>query len=641
MPLLGAHPEPLIPEHAAHQRLRSDSIDLACSAASSSFLGRLWPKRRKFAPPFKSASVGAAQEICELSKPSKYIGLNCEYTSCNSPNWINFDSLHCNGDSPREDCEDGQLNDTPDLQDLKCNLGSQDKGLHCKEAFPECVNREGNILECRKDACRDFPFWVVCEENVECRGEGSEGEITELQEVGVKPIMESLKEVVISKQRINNGTEATCVYGIQEDSKGSEPINVCGVKKEGDQKEGVDQMLTKRLASFKAGEVHDTCGVKKMRMSTLFELQRVAGTLQWGTSLDERWLAADELRRLCKDDPIARVTLGVQLGVVPPLVFLLHSPHSKHQCTALLALLNLAMGNDVNKGAIVKAKAVPRMVGLLQSAHVEVQTATVNLFLSLSALDGNKAEIGASGSVAVLVTLLHAHHTKKDALRTLYNLSIHADNVKFIVEAGGVPILLVMVSDIDVADKSLATLGNLVQTDVGRHSFIDNKEVSYAVLIEAMRYMEMPKCQERAVYVLMMIAHHSRPQREAMVAAGIIPALLELSLLGSPLAQKRATRTLDSFRRAKAFSAPQQRESLLPVGTDSTDPQQSIARTMSEKKVVDGLVRQSLHRTMQRITRRANLSTVLGDPVVAKASSTLWRFRCPVERRSSPCSLSY
>lgn len=628
MPLL-AH---LIPEHPAHQQFRSDSIDLACSAGSSSFLGRLWPNRRKFSPPFKSASVGAAQEICDLSKPSELIGLKSEYTRSNSPNWINLDNVHCNGESPREDCEDGQLKDTHDLQDLKCKLGSQDKGLHCKEAF---VNLEGNIVECRKEACRDFPFWAVCEENVECRGEGSEGGITELQEVGVKPIMESLKGVVINMQSINNGPEATCVNGIKKDSKGSEASNVSGGKKEGD---GVDQMLMKRLASFKAGEVNNISGVKKMRMSTLCELQRVAGTLQWGNSLEERWLAADELRRLCKDDPIARVTLGVQLGAVPPLVSLLHSPHRKHQCTALLALLNLAVGNDVNKGAIVKAKAVPRMVGLLQSAHVEVQTAAVNLFLSLSALDGNKAEIGASGSVAVLVTLMHAHHTKKDALRTLYNLSIHAGNVKFIVEGGGVPVLLVMVSDIDTADKSLATLSNLVQTDVGRHTFTDHKEVSYTVLIDSMRRMEMPKCQERAVYVLMMIAHHSRVQREAMVAAGIIPALLELSLLGSPLAQKRAMRTLDSFRRAKAFSAPQQRESL-PVGADSS--QQSIARTMSEKKVVDGLVRQSLHRTMQRITRRAKLSTVLGDPVFAEASSTLWSFRRPVERRSSSCSLSY
>eukprot|EP00250_Pteridium_aquilinum_P008469 c17974_g1_i1 orf=250-2211(-) len=649
-----AHPQPSIPgHHPSHQRLRCDSIDLACSSGSSSFFARLWPNRRKFAPSSKRSSVGSAQEtICESSKPSS------SHTQAfkTFPNWVNLDNAQCNVGFSREDSEGQLLKNAHEVQTLKSILDSQtNEGLHCKEsdseeastAFPKLVNLEGINVECRKEvasrdaedasrafpkwvnleatdvecrnelACRDSPIWVNVEGHLECRGEGSEGGFTQLEEVGVKPIMESLKGVVINKQRIER-------------------------KKEGEQKVGTDQMLMKRLASSKAGEVNNLCGVKKMRMSTLCELQRVVGTLQWGRSSEERWLAADEVRRLCKDDPIARVTLGFQLGAIPPLISMLHSLHPKHQCTALLALLNLAVGNDVNKAAIVKAKAVPRMAELLQSIHTEVQAAALTLFLSLSAFDGNKAEIGASESVALLVTLMGEQHTKKDALRTLYNLSIHADSVKYIVDAGGVPPLLAMVSDVDTVDKSLATLSNFVGTDVGRHALGEHKEVAYTVLIDAMRCMEMPKCQERAVYVLMMIAHNSQAQRQALAGAGAIPALVELSLLGSALAQKRATRTLDSFRCAKAFSAPQERQCR---PTDSTDAQRSIARTVSGKKVVDGLVQQSLNRTMQRITRRANLSTVLGDSMFAEVSSVTATssrsFYRPVDRRTSSCSLPY
>lgn len=637
-----SHPDPLIAEHSVHQRLRTDTVDMACSARSSSFLGRLWPNRRKFAPPIRPPSVSSAQEICELSSmPSKSTGLKSQWISSSFRNPINYENVYCKGESSAEDCADGTLRNALDLQVSNCESDFHSQGSHCKAAFSEGVDLEGYLAECGNEACIDLPIAPVLhpavEANMERRGEGSEGR-SQSQEVCVSPIMESLKGVMINKQRIDSGTGASHVQGLKQGSKKHfEAANVSGTMKEGNPKEGIDQMLIKRLGSFKAEEVN---GIKKMRMSTLCELQRVVATLQWGNSLEEQWLAADELRRLCKDDPIARISLG-QLGAIPPLISLLHSVHNKHQCTALLALLNLAAGNDVNKGAIVKAKAVPRMVGLLQRAHAELQTIIVTLFLSLSALDGNKAEIGTSGAVPVLVNLMHAPHITKDVLRTLYNLSIHPDNAKFIVEAGSVRILLSMVSAIDTCDKSLATLGNLVQTEVGRHMLADHRDMSYGILIEAMRCLEMPKCQERALYVLMMIAHHSQQEREAMVAAGIIPALLEISLLGSPLAQKRAARTLDSFRRVKAVSAPQHRDSL-PFVASSTDSQQSNAGTISEKKVVDGLVRQSLHRTMQRIARRAHLSSILGDPVDSEslaAETTMRSFRRRVDRMSSSCSV--
>lgn len=633
-----AHPEPFISEH---QRLRANPIDSACSSASaSSFFGRLWPNRRKFAPFSKNTSVASAQEICDSScKPSNSVGLCKGDTDANAwsmrlPKWVLPTYVQSNASSVciAESCKVP----SNELREANSNLGTQEEGMHGKdldgEPFPDWVHSVRSFAEHQREG---LPFWVhSAGSNVHCSEEGHE------QELGVNPIMESLKEVLVNKLSPDKA-EASDVCGNVHDrdqiTSSSDNANV--IMEERDQRIGSEHMLMKRVASFKAGDSRSVCGLKKMRVSTFGELQRVVSSLQCG-SMEERWIAADEVLRCCKDDPIARVTLGFQLNAIPYLVSILHSLHPKHQSTALLALLNLAVGNDVNKSAIVKAKALQRMVGLLQSGYAEVQAAAVTLFLSLSALDANKAEIGASGCIPFLVTLMLKEHSKKDALRILYNLSIHADNVKSMVEAGCVPLLLHLVSDTNMADKALATLSNLAGMDTGRLAFGEHKEVAYAVLIDVMRWVEMPKCQERAVYVLMMIAHHSPVQREAMAAAGVIPALVELSLLGSTLAQKRATRTLDSFRRAKAFSGPQQRQCPQAEMPCANGPQ-SMTRAVSEKKVVDGLVRQSLHRTMQRIARRANLSMVGGEPMPASGMPTSRSFRRPVDRRSSSCSLPF
>ncbi|KAI5063923.1 hypothetical protein GOP47_0020593 [Adiantum capillus-veneris] len=561
-----AHPEPLIPEH---QRLRADPLDSACSssASSSSFFGKLWPNRRKFAPSGNNASVISYHETCDSSckQSANSFRLRKGDNDANGwsmrfPTWI----LPAHEQGHSSSICIVEQNNAPSNKSEEDNSdpGTQVHSMHCKD-----LNAQS------------FP----------------------VRESGMRPVVESFKEVVINKQMDDNAESSLLcgnVHDLGERTTGND--NASSISDDGDRRVCSEHALPKRAASFKAGETMSVCGLKKLRLSTLCELQRVVVALQRG-SLEERWLAADEVLDLCKDDPIARVTLGVQLKAIPPLIFILHSAHPKHQRTALLALLNLAVGNDVNKAAIVKEKALQRMVVLLQSMHAEVQAAVVTLFLNLSALDANKAEIGASGSIPLLVSLMHKEHTRKDALRALYNISIHAAGI-----------------------------------DIGRHSLIEHKELAYAVLIDVIQWMEMPKCQERAVYVLMMIAHHSPTQREAMAAAGVIPALVELSLLGSVLAQKRATRTLDSFRRAKAFSGPQQRQ-CTQADMVCANGSQSMTRALSEKKVVDGLVRQSLHRTMQRITRRANLSKVVGDSI----PSTVVSFRRPLDRRSSSCSLPF
>ena len=79
---------------------------------------------------------------------------------------------------------------------------------------------------------------------------------------------------------------------------------------------------------------------------SLCDIQRVVTNLKGAADGQERWQAAEEVRKMTKDDPIARITMAL-LGVIAPLISMLDAETDpKQQCTALLALLNLAIGNE-------------------------------------------------------------------------------------------------------------------------------------------------------------------------------------------------------------------------------------------------------------------------------------------------------
>eukprot|EP01018_Ginkgo_biloba_P006976 Gb_21721 [translate_table: standard] len=414
------------------------------------------------------------------------------------------------------------------------------------------------------------------------------------------------------------------------------------------------------------------------------ELQSVVQMLQFGNE-NAQEKAAMDVRRLAKDDAQARVTLAM-LGAIPPLVGMLDSPEQNKQISALFALLNLAIGNNlavlpgvempilalflvqpvllcssilkcfeptpkddvfcsslccygrynkscsfwikvnscnviiilksvdkdilVNKAAIVKAGAVHKMVNLLQGSNESVTEAVVADFLSLSALDVNKPVIGSSGAIPFLVNVMQhgSSQGRKDALRALYNLSICHTNAGLIVGTNAVDFLLNTVEDMDVTEKVLGILSNLAATEDGRKA-IGKASEAFPILVDVLNWADAPKCQEKAAYILMIMAHNSWSHRQAMVESGMVSSLLELTLLGTTLAQKRASRILeclreDRSRRTTPISAPitGQHTDIEAINKDENGDHMS-----EERRVVKRLVQQSLQHNMQRIIKRANL----------------------------------
>ncbi|KAJ9184086.1 hypothetical protein P3X46_007862 [Hevea brasiliensis] len=397
-------------------------------------------------------------------------------------------------------------------------------------------------------------------------------------------------------------------------------------KKEGRARNGKSEKLSDLLSIAEAENEIET----KKKVEELEELKRVVKEFQVESETKSKE-AACRVRLLSKEDSEARVTLAM-LGAIPPLVGMLDVEDVESQIASLYALLNLGIGNDANKAAIVKAGAVHKMLKIIESPSPPnpfVSEAIVANFLGLSAFDSNKPIIGSSGAIPFLVDALEdldhksSLQAKQDALRALYNLSIFSSNVSFILETNLIPFLMNRLGDMEVSERILSILSNVASTPEGRKA-ISIMPDAFPILIDVLNWTDSPVCQEKASYILMVMAHKAYGDRQAMIEAGIVSSLLELTLLGSTLAQKRASRILEFLRIDKgkqvsenyggnlgaAVSAPicgSSSSSTNPNGVSKESLEEADDMMSEEKKAVKQLVQQSLQNNMRKIVKRANL----------------------------------
>uniref|UniRef100_A0A0E0M195 Armadillo repeat-containing domain-containing protein n=1 Tax=Oryza punctata TaxID=4537 RepID=A0A0E0M195_ORYPU len=391
-----------------------------------------------------------------------------------------------------------------------------------------------------------------------------------------------------------------------------------------------------RAEPSECGDEADDADAAVKKVEALEELKVVVGALQAGDGDNAgggggdmcRIEAATVVRRKAKDDAGAREMLAM-LGAIPPLVSMLDESGGgdggeEMVAAALYALLNLGIGNDTNKAAIVQAGAVHKMLRIAEGASGDLTEALVANFLCLSALDANKPIIGASGAAPFLVRSFEAAPTEQarhDALRALLNLSIAPGNAPHLLAAGLGPSLVAAVGDTPAAaDRALAALCNLVAACPEGRRAVSRAPDAVPVFVDVLNWSDEPGCQEKAAYILMVLAHRSYADRAAMAEAGATSALLELTLVGTALAQKRASRILEILRADKGkqvadaagivatMSAPQERSG----GAHQEEPDD--AGMSNEKRAVRQLVQQSLQSNMRRIVRRARLPQDLAPP---------------------------
>ncbi|KAI3881826.1 hypothetical protein MKX03_019375 [Papaver bracteatum] len=335
-------------------------------------------------------------------------------------------------------------------------------------------------------------------------------------------------------------------------------------------------------------------------------LKRSVKQLHFG-SWEEKEIAAKQIKRLAKDNLKTRKSLVSELGVIPPLLSMLDSDITDRKRLAIQALIELANGTYTNKAVMVDSGILWKLPRNVDNEDEPTRHDFALLVLSLSSLANTQFPISSSEILPFLISILDsdsAMDSKKTCLVSLYNLSSMLDNVGPLVSTGLVNTLMGFSSDKEVADKALAILGNLVVTVMGKKA-IENDSMVPECFIEIMTWEDKPKCQELSAYILMILAHQCSEQRTKMAQLGIVPVLLEVALLGSPLAQKWSLKILQWFKderqtRIGAHSGPQS-------GIDIVIGSPINQQDMNEgKKIIKKMVKQSLDKNMESITRRAN-----------------------------------
>lgn len=344
---------------------------------------------------------------------------------------------------------------------------------------------------------------------------------------------------------------------------------------------------------------------------------------------EEREKAAAEIRWLAAEDIKMRKTLA-ELGVIPPLVEMMDSDVTSCRRLAVQALLQLADGTFTNKALILEAGILSKLPKDMEEMDESTRQDLSQLLFTISSLSNTQFPLILSKLLPFLLAILQSNSTtdksKDPCLGTLYNLSSVLENSGTLISNRVVDILLstISLSSREISEKALATLGNLVVTLMGKKALEDNAMVPES-LIDVLTWEDKPKCQEISSYILMILAHQSSKQREKMAKLGIVHVLLEVVLLGSPLAQKRAMKLLQWFkdeRRAKVgpHSGPQTRR-VLSMGSPMSERE-----TSEGKKLMKKMVQQSLSKNMEVITRRANAageSSKLKSLVISSSSKSL------------------
>lgn len=239
------------------------------------------------------------------------------------------------------------------------------------------------------------------------------------------------------------------------------------------------------------------------------------------------------------------------------------------------------------------------------------------LLLSISSLANTDFPLASSELLPFLVAVLSADDapadTKLPCLGALHNLSAKLEHVRDVASSGAVRALLALSLDRKTSEAALSVLGDLAATAAGREE-MEEDEAAPRALVEAMTWHDAPRCQEHAAYL-------------AMRRFGVVQALLEVSLLGSPLAQRRAAKILQWFKeegqdRIRAHSGPRME------GASSASCDDGGEGAKDRRNAVDRIVKQSLDRNMKSILRRATASVDLTSVKLLVGSSSSKSLPC-------------
>ncbi|KAM3353111.1 hypothetical protein ACQJBY_024348 [Aegilops geniculata] len=269
----------------------------------------------------------------------------------------------------------------------------------------------------------------------------------------------------------------------------------------------------------------------------------------------------EQIRYLLKDDEEARIQMGSN-GFAEALVqFLRYSVeegNEKAQEVGAMALFNLAVNNNRNKGLLLSAGIVELLEQM--TSNPRLAAAATALYLNLSCLTDAKSVIASTQAVPFLVDRLYNHDAcdpkasscKHDALYTLYNLSTHQASIPSLLSAGIVDALHTLLTDSSVSEgigwteKALAVAISLAATQAGRKEIMSTPGLvsTLAMLLDTGE----PTEQEQAVSCLLAMCAADDKCIAPVLQEGVVPSLVSISATGTGRGREKAQKLLKLFR---------------------------------------------------------------------------------------------
>ncbi|TKY59876.1 U-box domain-containing protein 6 [Spatholobus suberectus] len=301
----------------------------------------------------------------------------------------------------------------------------------------------------------------------------------------------------------------------------------------------------------------------------------------------------EQLRLLLRDDEEARIFMGAN-GFVEALLQFLQSAVCEGNLMALesgaMALFNLAVNNNRNKEIMLSAGVLSLLEEMIsKTSSYGCPTA---LYLNLSCLEEAKPMIGMSQAVLFLIQLLQSDsdvQCKQDSLHALYNLSTVPSNIPYLLSSGiisGLQSLLVGDGDCSMwTEKCIAVLINVATSEVGREEIVSTSALisALASILDTGELLE----QEQAVSCLLILCNKSETCSEMVLQEGVIPALVSISVNGTPRGREKAQKLLMLFREQRRDPSPVKTHQCPPETSDlSTPPAEMnpLCKSVSRRK---------------------------------------------------------
>ncbi|KAJ4974302.1 hypothetical protein NE237_007476 [Protea cynaroides] len=327
--------------------------------------------------------------------------------------------------------------------------------------------------------------------------------------------------------------------------------------------------------------------------------------------------AAKEIRRYTKTSQKHRRHFS---GAIEQLVAMLRSESPDCYEAALLAILNLAVKDEMNKIAIVNAGALQPLICFLNSNCSNLREYATAALLTLSASAINKPKISASGAIPLLLEILRdgSPQEKVDGLMALYNLSTHPENLSIILAAKAVSplvhLLKICKKSSKTAEKCSALLESLLGFDEGRTALTSEAGGVLAV-VEILECGSL-QSREHAVGALLTMCESDRCRyREPILREGVIPGLLELTVQGTPKAQSKAQTLLDLLRDSPYQRAEFQADILENIVCDIISHIDGEDRGGKAQKMLAEMVKISREQSLKHLQHRASACTPKDRPL--------------------------